>query len=71
MPDPTGRRRAPSDPEDRGDTLDVVDLGESTIRGGLTVDPVPVRDGPRGLRRFRRLGVKADDVMCIVSAGGH
>ena len=53
MPDPTGRRRAPSDPEDRGDTLDVVDLGESTIRGGLTVDPVPVRDGPRGLRRFR------------------
>ncbi len=53
MPDPTGRRRARSDPEDRGDTLDVVDLGESTILGGLTVDPVPVRDGPSGLGRFR------------------
>lgn len=53
MPDPTGRRRAPSDPEDRGDTLDVVDLGESKLRDGLTVDPVPVRDGPSGLGRFR------------------
>ncbi|MEO8470308.1 MAG: hypothetical protein ABI573_11660 [Chloroflexota bacterium] len=53
MPDPTGRRRVRAESAESGDTLDVVELGESKLRDSLTVDPAPVRDGPGGFGRFR------------------